>query len=160
MQRGKTRCQYRSDGLVIEQLTESQTRDEVRHSSNPSAHKLTRGISVCISTHHFRRHFNKSVRFSSGELNVSAAKRRRASRCGHFEQVKVGRNWKCVACGQILTVAESVQNSIELSEVMRSAIESRRPLRESLDDLLGRKEWEDMRAGIPVAKRSLKRRRR
>jgi len=74
--------------------------------------------------------------------------------------VKVGRNWKCVACGQILTVAESVQNSIELSEVMRSAIESRRPLRESLDDLLGRKEWEDMRAGIPVAKRSLKRRRR
>jgi len=74
--------------------------------------------------------------------------------------VKVGRNWKCVACGQILTVAESIQNSIELSEVMRSAIDSRRPLRESLDDLLGRKEWEEMRTGIPVAKRSLKRRRR
>ena len=83
---------------------------------------------------------------------MSAAKRRRASRCGHFEQVKVGRNWKCVACGQILTVAESVQNSIELSEVMRSAIESRRPLRESLDDLLGRKEWEALREKITTRK--------
>ena len=85
---------------------------------------------------------------------MSAAKRRRASRCGHFEQVKVGRNWKCVACGQILTVAESVQNSIELSEVMRSAIESRRPLRESLDDLLGRKEWEELRAKIRTKRTS------
>ena len=88
---------------------------------------------------------------------MSAAKRRRDLRCGHFEQVKVGRNWKCVTCGRILTVAESIQNSIELSEVMRSAIDSRRSLRESLDDLLGRKEWEEMRARIPVAKRSLKR---
>ncbi len=88
---------------------------------------------------------------------MSAAKRRRDLRCGHFEQVKVGRNWKCVTCGRILTVAESIQNSIELSEVMRSAIDSRRPLSESLDDLLNRKECEEMRARIPVAKRSLKR---
>ena len=152
MQRGKARCQYRSDGLAIEQLTESQTRDEVGHSSNLSAHKPTRGISVRISTHHFRRHFNKSVRFSSGELYVLAVKRRRGSRCGHFEQVKVGRNWKCVACGRILTVAESIQNSIELSDVMRSAIDSRRPLSESLDDLLGRKEWEALREKITTRK--------
>ena len=82
--------------------------------------------------------------------------RNQSKRCGHFEQVKVGRNWKCVACGKILTVAESVQNSIELSDVMRSAIESRRPLSESLDDLLGRKEWEEIRAKIP-SKRASKR---
>ena len=77
-------------------------------------------------------------------------------RCGHFEQVKVGRNWKCAACGLILTVAESIQNSVELSEVMRSAIDSRRPMSESLDDLLALKEWEEIRAKIPSAKNSLK----
>jgi hypothetical protein len=36
---------------------------------------------------------------------------------------------------------------------MRSAIESRRPLSEGLDDLLGRKEWEEIRAKIPSAER-------
>src|SRR5437870_13239977 len=49
--------------------------------------------------------------------------RKPTSRCGHYEQVKVGTKWKCVACGQILTISESIQNSIDLSEVMRSAIE-------------------------------------
>jgi len=47
---------------------------------------------------------------------------------------------------------ESIQNSIELSDVMRSAIESRRPLSESLDDLLGRKEWEALREKITTRK--------
>ena len=56
-----------------------------------------------------------------------------------------------------MTVLESVQNSIELSDVMRSAIESRKPLTESLDDLLGRKEWEEIRGKIQDKKKSLKR---
>jgi hypothetical protein len=34
------------------------------------------------------------------------------------------------------------------------AIESRRPLSEDLDDLLGRREWEEIRAKIPSAKKS------
>jgi hypothetical protein len=55
-------------------------------------------------------------------------------------------------------VAESVQNSIELSEVLRSAIDSRRTLREALDEMSGLKEWEEIRAKIPVAKKSSKRR--
>jgi len=89
-----------------------------------------------------------------GGIGTSSPKSRRETRCGHFEQVKVGRNWKCVACGRILTVAESIQNSIELSDVMRSAIDSRRPLSESLDDLLGRKEWEELRAKIRTKRTS------
>ena len=72
--------------------------------------------------------------------------------------MKRGTKWKCVVCGQILTVVESVQNFAELSEVMRSAIESRKPLIESLDDLLGQKEWERIRARIPTAKPSRRRR--
>jgi len=75
------------------------------------------------------------------------------SRCGHYELVKVGTKWKCTACGQTLTISESIQNSIDLSEVMRSAIESRRPLSEGLDDLLGRREWEQICAKIPSAER-------
>lgn len=73
------------------------------------------------------------------------------NRCGHYELVKVGTKWKCSACGQILTISESIQNSIELSEVMRTAVESRVPLSESLDVLLGRREWEEIRAKIPIA---------
>jgi hypothetical protein len=88
---------------------------------------------------------------------VRSKRRRPVARCGHFEQVKVGRNWKCVACGQILTVDESVQNSIELSDVMRSAIDNRKTLTECLDDLLGSKEWEEMKAKISVRKKSSKR---
>src|SRR2546425_9610156 len=88
------------------------------------------------------------------ESTVRSTRSNPTSRCGHYELVKVGTNWKCVACGQILTISESIQNSIELSEVMRSAIESRRPLSEGLDDLLGRKEWEEIRAKIPSAKKS------
>src|SRR5438445_1524972 len=84
---------------------------------------------------------------------VPSTHRKPASRCGHYEQVKLGTNWKCVACGQILTISESIQNSIDLSEVMRSAIESRRPLSESLDDLLGHREWEEIRAKIPSIER-------
>src|SRR2546425_896740 len=75
------------------------------------------------------------------------------SRCGHYELVKVGTKWKCSACGQILTVSESIQNSLELSEVMRTAVESRVPLSESLDVLLGRREWEEIRAKIPSVER-------
>src|SRR6266700_5743325 len=80
------------------------------------------------------------------------------NRCGHYELVKVGTNWKCTACGQILTISESIQNSIELSEVMRTAVESRVPLSESLDVLLGRREWEEIRAKIPTARGSSARR--
>src|SRR3989441_12602177 len=76
---------------------------------------------------------------------VSQAKgRTRSTRCGHYEQVKKDRRWKCVACGKILTIPESVQNSIELSDVMKSAMTTGRPLNESLDDLLGRKEWDEI----------------
>jgi hypothetical protein len=89
---------------------------------------------------------------------VSSKRTKLTSRCGHYEQVKVGANWKCTACGQILTISESIQNSVELSEVMRSAIESRMTLNESLDDLLGRREWEEIRAKIPSAKKSPARR--
>ena len=76
-------------------------------------------------------------------------KRKLTGRCGHYEQVRFRGKWKCVACGQLLTVSESIQNSLELSEVMRSAIETGRPLHESLDEVLGRKEWEEILSKIP-----------
>jgi hypothetical protein len=90
----------------------------------------------------------------AGEDNptVPSTKSKPMSRCGHYEQVKVGTKWKCTACEQILTISESIQNSIELSEVMRTAVESRISLSESLDVMLGRREWEEMRAKIPTAK--------
>jgi capsular polysaccharide biosynthesis protein len=75
-------------------------------------------------------------------------------RCGHYEQKKVRGKWKCVACGKTLTVQESVQNSIDLSKVMNSAIVSGRTLDETLDDLLGRKEWEEIRSKIPTKSKS------
>src|SRR2546426_1344835 len=84
---------------------------------------------------------------------VPSTRSKPTSRCGHYEQVKIGTKWKCIACGQILTISESFQNSIDLSEVMRSAIESRRPLSESLDDLVGHREWEEIRTKIPSAER-------
>jgi len=87
------------------------------------------------------------------ESTVPSTRSKPTSRCGHYEQVKVGTKWKCTACGQILTISESIQNSIELSEVMRTAVESRVPLSESLDVLLGRREWEEIRAKIPIAER-------
>ena len=107
------------------------------------------------------RHDWDSLAFDTDELYacwkghsiVPSTNRKPPSRCGHYEQVKLGTNWKCVACGQILTVSQSIQNSIDLSEVMRSAIESRRPLSESLDDLLGHREWEGIRAKIPSIER-------
>jgi hypothetical protein len=92
-------------------------------------------------------------------LGVLPIKRKSTGRCGHYEQLKVGTKWKCVACGQTLTITESIQNSLELSEVMRSAIDSRSTLNESLDEIRGRNEWEDMRAKIPMTGKSLKRRR-
>src|SRR2546425_7253575 len=88
-----------------------------------------------------------------GHSIVPSTNRKPPSRCGHYEQVKLGTNWKCVDCGQILTISESIQNSIDLSEVMRSAIESRRPLSEGLDGLLGRREWEEILAKMPSAER-------
>src|SRR6266571_4235891 len=84
---------------------------------------------------------------------VPSTRSKPTSRCGHYEQVKVGTKWKCTACGQILTISESIQNSVELSEVMRTAVESRVPLSESLDVLLGRREWEEIRAKIPSVER-------
>src|SRR6266704_6590127 len=75
------------------------------------------------------------------------------NRCGHYELVKVGTKWKCSACGQILTISESIQNSVELAEVMRTAVESRVPLSESLDVLSGRREWEEIRAKIQSVER-------
>ena len=89
--------------------------------------------------------------------SVPSTRSKWASRCGHYEQVKVGTKWKCIACGQVLTISESIQNSIELSEVMRTAVESRISLMESLDVLLGRKEWEEMRARLPSKKKPSKR---
>jgi hypothetical protein len=83
-----------------------------------------------------------------------------SKRCGHFEQVKVGTNWKCVACGKILTVSESIQNSMELSEVMKSASDSRRTLNESLDEMFERKEWEQIRDKIPQSNKTSKQARR
>ncbi len=88
---------------------------------------------------------------------VPSIRSKRTSRCGHFEQVKVGTKWKCTACGLILTISESIQNSIELSEVMRSAIDSRITLNESLDVSLGRKEWDEIVAKIPSTKKSSRR---
>lgn len=56
-----------------------------------------------------------------------------------------------------MTIRDSVQNSVELSDVMRSAMDNKRTLVESLDEMLGRKEWEDIRARIPVrGKRSMR----
>src|SRR2546427_12209244 len=76
---------------------------------------------------------------------VSQAKgRTRSMRCGHYEQVKKDRRWKCVGCGKILTIPESIQNSIESSDVMKSAMATGRPLNERLDDMLGRKEWDEI----------------
>ena len=84
--------------------------------------------------------------------------RNSSTRCGHFDQRKIGRNWKCVSCGQIMTVRESIQNDLELSEVLRSSIDSRRSLTESLDEVLGRREWDEMRTKIPYAKKGSKER--
>src|SRR6266436_6705614 len=92
------------------------------------------------------------------ESTVRSTRSNPTSRCGHYELVKVGTKWKCTACGQILTISESIQNSIELSEVMRTAVESRTPLSESLDVLLGRREWEEISAKIPTATGSSTRR--
>src|SRR5207302_4277411 len=92
------------------------------------------------------------------ESTVPSTRSKPTSRCGHYEQVKVGTKWKCTACGQIQTISESIQNSVELSEVMRTAVESRVPLSESLDVLLGRREWEGIRAKIPTARGSSTRR--
>ena len=92
------------------------------------------------------------------ESTVPSTRSKPKSRCGHYELVKVGTKWKCIACGQILTISESIQNSVELSEVMRMAVESRVPLGESLDVLLGRREWEEIRAKIPIATGSSTRR--
>ncbi len=78
-------------------------------------------------------------------------------RCGHYELVKTRGMWRCVACGRFFTVLESIQNFIELSDVMKSAIETGRPLSESLDDMLGRKEWDEMLANLPTSKRPKKR---
>ena len=89
---------------------------------------------------------------------MQPSKGKLAARCGHYEQVKVRGKWKCVACGQILTIAESMQNSIELSGVIMSTIVTGRPLGESLDDLLGRKEWDAILAKIPSRGKLPKRR--
>lgn len=56
-----------------------------------------------------------------------------------------------------MTVPESIQNFIELSDVMKAAIETGRPLIESLDDMLGRKEWEEIRAKLRIKKKPYKR---
>src|SRR5215831_13545559 len=87
---------------------------------------------------------------------MAPARKRDRARCGHFEQVKAGSKWQCVTCGKTLTIPESIQNSIELSDVMKSASESRRTLNESLDELLGQKEWDSVRAKIPQQKRRRK----
>ncbi len=50
-----------------------------------------------------------------------------------------------------------MQNSIELSGVIRSAIVTGRPLSESLDDVLGSKEWDAILAKIPTKGKSPKR---
>jgi hypothetical protein len=91
------------------------------------------------------------------ESTVPSIRSKPTSRCGHYELVKVGTRWKCTACGQILTISESIQNSVELSEVMRTAVESRVPSSESLDVLLGRREWEEIRAKIPSTERPTQR---
>ncbi len=58
-----------------------------------------------------------------------------------------------------MTIPESIQNSIELSDVMKSAFETGRPLNETLDDVLGRKEWDKILANISSRKKPEKRRR-
>src|SRR5437870_10630569 len=89
---------------------------------------------------------------------VSQGKGRKGrTKCGHYEQVKKGRRWKCVACGKILTIPESIQNSIELSDVMKSAMATGRPLNESLDDMLGRKEWDEILTKLRTKRKSLER---
>ncbi len=84
---------------------------------------------------------------------MQSGKIRSSVRCGHYEQVKLRGKWKCILCGRTLTIPESMQNSIELSEVIGSSIESRRPLVEILDDMLGREEWEEILSKIPYGER-------
>src|SRR2546422_5390993 len=89
---------------------------------------------------------------------VSQSKgRTRSTRCGHYEQVKDHGQWKCVACGHILTIPESIQNSIELSDVMKSSMATGRPLNESLDDMIGRKEWEEIVTKLRTRRKTLER---
>jgi|SRR2546422_3874923 len=98
------------------------------------------------------------MKLSRRVRSVSSTKnQKRSTRCGHYEQVKNQGLWKCVACGQTLTIRESIQNSIELSEVMQSATVTRRPLNESLDDMLGRKEWDEMLAKLRTRRKTLER---
>ncbi|HZY46820.1 MAG TPA: hypothetical protein VFE96_03385 [Candidatus Bathyarchaeia archaeon] len=70
-------------------------------------------------------------------------------RCLHIELVKSKGKWKCTACGQLLTIAESIENTKIFSEAMATANASGRPLDEVFDDILGRREWEEMLAKIP-----------
>jgi hypothetical protein len=49
---------------------------------------------------------------------------------------------------------------MELSEVMKSASDSRRTLNESLDEVFGRKEWEEIRNKIPQSNKANKRAKR
>ena len=91
---------------------------------------------------------------------MPSTKPRLAARCAHYELVKVGSNWKCVACGEILTITESIQNLLEMSDVLRSAMDNKRTLSESLDEMLGRKEWEVIRDGITLAKKRSRKQRR
>jgi hypothetical protein len=62
-----------------------------------------------------------------------------------------------MACGKILTIPKSVQNSIELSDAMKSAMATGRPLNESLDDMLGRKEWDEILTKLRTKKKTSER---
>ena len=62
-----------------------------------------------------------------------------------------------MACGKILTIPESIQNSIELSDVMKSAMATGSPLNESLDDMLGRKEWDEILNKLRTKRKTLER---
>src|SRR3989442_12727539 len=48
-----------------------------------------------------------------GHSIVPSTNRKPPSRCGHYEQVKLGTNWKCVACGEIPKFSERFRNSID-----------------------------------------------
>lgn len=84
---------------------------------------------------------------------MPSARRGRVTRCGHYEQLKFGARWKCAACGRLLTISESVQNSLETADVLKDAIDGRRSLGESLDELLSRREWDEMQSKISPARK-------
>lgn len=118
---------------------------------------VTLFVKYCVPRFPLASIFHFRVKSRRARSSLRTGLREKGTRCGHYEQVKIGPNWKCTSCGRILTIGESIQNALETADVLKVSIEARKPLNESMDELIGRKEWEEMRSNISTAKRHSRR---